>query len=76
MVRRDALTLMKAMLAEGTWRLQDGVPRGLNLYSDPSQTFEVSSLSCARQLLGGGTYEEGAGWALGLERLMLTMSHS
>jgi histidyl-tRNA synthetase len=66
-VRKDAIRLLRRMLPEGSWVLDDGVPRGLNLYSDPSKTFEVDA--GGRQLLGGGPYEGGAGWALGLERL-------
>jgi histidyl-tRNA synthetase len=73
-VRADALRLMQDLLPEGSWSLQDGVPRGLNLYDSSGQTFEISSTSTRKQLLGGGPYLGGAGWALGLERLMLAMS--
>lgn len=68
--------------AESPWVLVDGAERGLNLYSDASKTFEVymadrdgpSGAVNGRQLLGGGPYEGGAGWALGLERLMASMA--
>ena len=71
-VRRDALRLLEELLPRGGWRLEDGVARGLNLYDGSGQTFEVVRLSGeGRQLLGGGPYDGGAGWALGLERLML-----
>lgn len=67
---------------ESPWVLQDGAERGLNLYSDADKTFEISmadldgpsGASTGRQLLGGGPYEGGAGWALGLERLMFAMT--
>jgi histidyl-tRNA synthetase len=72
-VRRDALRLFKMLLPETAWSLDDGVERGLNLYSNPDKTFEVTSTSTRKQLLGGGPYKGGAGWALGLERLMLSM---
>ena len=72
-VRRDAVRLFKMLLAESAWSLDDGVERGLNLYSDSSKTFEITSVKTRKQLLGGGPYEGGAGWALGLERLMLSM---
>lgn len=70
-VRRDALRLFKMLLPETAWGMDDGVERGLNLYSDPGKTFEITSTRTRKQLLGGGPYEGGAGWALGLERLML-----
>lgn len=40
--------------------------RGLNLYT--GKTFEITNLEHL-QLCGGGVYEGGAGWALGLERV-------
>lgn len=68
--RKDAITLLKRLLPEGTWRLDDGVPRGLNLYDGSNKAFEATATGTRKQLLGGGPYEGGAGWALGLERLM------
>ena len=70
-VRRDAVRLFKMLLPGAEWTLDDGVERGLNLYSDASKTFEITTTRTRKQLLGGGPYEGGAGWALGLERLML-----
>lgn len=70
-VRKDALQLFQKMLPDtSTWVLNSGVPRGLNLYDVPARTFEISMVQGGRQLLGGGSYQGGAGWALGLERLM------
>lgn len=69
-VRKDALCLFGKLLKEGQWELKDGVERGLNLYNDPGKTFEVVGAQGGRQLLGGGPYEGGAGWAFGLERVM------
>jgi len=73
-VRRDAIRLFRMLLPSAAWSLEDGVARGLNLYNDTSRTFEVSSTRSRRQLLGGGPYEGGAGWALGVERLMRAIS--
>jgi len=70
-VRRDAIRLFSTLLPSETWSLDDGVPRGLNLYDDSGRTFEISSTRTRKQLLGGGPYDGGAGWALGLERLLL-----
>lgn len=73
-VRRDAIKLFQKLLPSEEWQLDDDVARGLNLYDDSGKTFEVSSVRSKKQLLGGGPYEGGAGWALGLERLILTRS--
>lgn len=70
-VRRDAIRLFTMLLPREAWSLEDGVPRGLNLYDASGRTFEVSSTRTRKQLLGGGPYDGGAGWALGLERLLL-----
>lgn len=73
-VRRDAVRLMKDLLPADAWQLDDDVPRGLNLYDTSGKTFEVTSTRTRKQILGGGPYEGGAGWALGLERLMVALS--
>jgi len=69
-VRKDAISLFKMLLPPEKWVLEDEVQRGLNLYDNSGKTFEISSPDTRKQLLGGGPYEGGAGWALGLERLM------
>jgi histidyl-tRNA synthetase len=69
--RRDAIKLFRKTLPSSEWKLEDGVERGLNLYDDSGKTFEISSTKSRKQILGGGPYGGGAGWALGLERLMI-----
>ena len=69
-VRKDALRLFKKLLGDTGWQLDDAVQRGLNLYNFTDKTFEITSESTRKQLLGGGPYEGGAGWALGLERFI------
>lgn len=73
-VRRDAIRIFKTLLPSEAWVLEDEVERGLNLYDDTGKTFEISSSVNRKQLLGGGPYDGGAGWALGLERLMIARS--
>lgn len=73
-VRRDAISLFKKLLPSEDWVLEDGVERGLNLYDSSGKTFEITSPKMKKQLLGGGPYDGGAGWALGLERLILARS--
>ncbi len=72
-VRRDAIRLFASLLPSEAWSLDDGVTRGLNLYDSSGRTFEISSTRTRRQLLGGGPYDGGAGWAVGLERLLLAL---
>ena len=72
-VRADVIRLLNELLPADAWKLEDGVPRGLNLYDSSGRTFEVTSARTRKQILGGGPYDGGAGWALGLERLMIAM---
>jgi len=72
-VRRDAIKIFKEFLESKDWTLDDNVERGLNLYDDTGKTFEISSAKSLKQILGGGPYDGGAGWALGVERLMVAM---
>tara|TARA_Y100001935_G_scaffold239677_1_gene227556 strand:+ start:1404 stop:1925 length:522 start_codon:yes stop_codon:yes gene_type:complete len=67
-VRKDALWLFKQLKGNAGWKLVDNAERGLNIYVG-DKAFEISSDS-GIQLLGGGPYREGAGWAIGLERFM------
>lgn len=71
-VRKDAIKLFKMLLPGDAWSLDDGVERGLNLYTGEG-TFEITASASRKQLLGGGPYEGGAGWALGLERLQVAL---
>ena len=73
-VRRDAIRLFSDLLPSEAWSLEDGVTRGLNLYDASGRTFEISSTRTRKQLLGGGPYDGGAGWALGLERMLLAQA--
>lgn len=73
-VRRDAIRIFQQNLDSSNWTLDDEVQRGLNLYDQSGKTFEISSTKTKKQLLGGGPYDGGAGWALGLERMMIAMN--
>ena len=72
--RRDAIKVFKEFLDSDQWTLDDNVQRGLNLYDQSGKTFEISSVKTKKQMLGGGPYDGGAGWALGLERLMIAIN--
>jgi len=75
-VRQDAIKLFKNLLPSTSWTLEDNVQRGLNLYDSSGKTFEITSTATRKQILGGGPYDGGSGWALGLERLMIAMNNS
>ena len=66
--RMDAIRLFRKLLPSPdgsmmstSWRLNDGVERGLNLYDDSGKAFEIDARVGGRQLLGGGPYKGGAG---------------
>ncbi len=69
-VRKDLIWLMKKLVGEEGWTLVDDAERGLNLYLEGDKAFEIAAGD--KQIAGGGPYEEGAGWAIGLERFMNT----
>jgi len=48
-----------------------GVKRGLGIYNDEGFEIEVPSLGAQKQVVGGGPYEGGIGFAVGVDRLML-----
>lgn len=59
------------------YELNLGVKRGLSYYLG-GQGFEVRcpQLGAQQQLVGGGAYGEGAGFGIGLERLVLALGMS
>lgn len=62
--------LREALISTGLkFELKPGVKRGLAYYNDDG--FEA--WSGGLQIAGGGPYKEGAGWAIGVERLMLCL---
>jgi histidyl-tRNA synthetase len=51
----------------------DMVKRGLSYYIEDGFEAEVSSLGAQKQILGGGRYKEGIGFAVGIDRAMLAI---
>jgi len=47
------------------------VQRGLSYYIEDGFEIEYPSLGAQKQVLGGGKYAEGSGFAIGIDRLML-----
>lgn len=48
-----------------------GVKRGLGIYNAEGFEFSVDRLGAQKQILGGGPYDGGYGFALGIDRLLL-----
>jgi histidyl-tRNA synthetase len=55
------------------WEFKDSVSRGLGYYINNGFEVESESLGAQKQVAGGGVYEEGVGWAIGIDRLMLAL---
>lgn len=69
----EVIELLKKCLEQFSikYKLNDSVKRGLNYYIENGFEVEVESLGAQKQIAGGGTYQEGIGWAIGLDRLLL-----
>lgn len=55
------------------WEPYFSVDRGSAYYTGDTFEIHVPSLGASSQVVGGGRYPEGFGWALGVERLIATM---
>ena len=53
-----------------------GVKRGLGYYIEDGFEVEIPTLGAQKQVAGGGRYAEGIGWAIGIERLLLSGQES
>lgn len=49
----------------------DSVKRGLSYYVEDGFEVECQNLGAQKQVAGGGRYQEGVGWAIGVDRLLL-----
>ena len=53
------------------FRVINKVKRGLQYYVEDGFEIEWDSLGAQKQIAGGGRYDGGIGWAIGIDRLML-----
>ena len=53
------------------YKLNSSVKRGLNYYVEDGFEIECPDLGAQKQVLGGGRYEGGIGFAIGIDRLLL-----
>lgn len=49
----------------------DNAKRGLSYYVEDGFEVKVEKLGAQKQIAGGGKYNEGVGWAIGVERLVM-----
>lgn len=72
---RDARTALDACLSlfDADFVSRDAVKRGLAYYVGDGFEIECPDLGAQKQVVGGGRYAEGVGWAIGLERLLLAV---
>lgn len=72
----EAKAMLRSCLdsTEVEYDYDDGAARGLSYYT--RQGFEAScaALGAQKQIAGGGTYPQGCGWAIGVDRLVLAMA--
>lgn len=73
--KEDAVSSLKYCLDKFniTYSFNDSVKRGLSYYIEDGFEVEVSKLGAQKQIAGGGRYAEGIGWAIGVDRLILSL---
>lgn len=52
---------------------KNSVKRGIGYYTKNGFEVECKSLGAQKQIAGGGSYKEGVGWAIGIDRLILSI---
>jgi histidyl-tRNA synthetase len=70
--RKELMKLAQELveLRTDTGELADNVKRGLSYYVGGGFEISVPTLGAQKQVVGGGTYKEGIGFAVGFDRLM------
>lgn len=65
------LSMKLVNLVSNEAKLVDNVKRGLSYYVEEGFEVSIESLGAQKQVVGGGRYKEGIGFAIGFDRLML-----
>lgn len=65
--------ILKYVGMKGYYKLNESVKRGLDYYVEDGFEAEVESLGAQKQIAGGGRYDCGIGWAIGVDRLLLAL---
>jgi histidyl-tRNA synthetase len=73
--RIEVVALLRRLLDALPLRytFQDDVKRGLGYYVEDGFEAQAPTLGACKQIAGGGRYQEGVGWAIGLDRLLLAL---
>jgi histidyl-tRNA synthetase len=73
--KKECVELLKNFLNEyGTqYTFNESVKRGLSYYIEEGFEVECENLGAQKQIAGGGSYPEGVGFAIGLERWLLAL---
>jgi histidyl-tRNA synthetase len=69
----DSLTMFLRVTGLSGFKVNDSVKRGLSYYVEDGFEVEVEGLGAQKQIAGGGRYDCGIGWAIGVERLLLSL---
>jgi histidyl-tRNA synthetase len=56
-----------------SYAFDNNVKRGLGYYVEEGFEARSARLGAQQQIAGGGRYDEGVGWAIGLDRLLLAL---
>lgn len=72
----EAKELLKKVLNsfDIKYKFNNSVKRGLGYYNKNGFEVECDKLGAQKQIAGGGVYEEGVGWAIGIDRLLMAIS--
>ncbi|MFZ6731498.1 ATP phosphoribosyltransferase regulatory subunit [Undibacterium sp. Ji42W] len=71
--RAELLAMAEQMVAlkTGAYEVASSVKRGLDYYTEAGFEISVPALGAQKQVVGGGSYQQGMGFGLGFDRLML-----
>lgn len=71
--KKELIKISRAMveLKTSNYDLVESVKRGLSYYVEEGFEISVPGLGAQKQVLGGGAYKQGIGFAIGFDRLML-----
>lgn len=71
--RDELLAMAEQMVALKTdaYEVASAVKRGLDYYTEAGFEISVPALGAQKQVVGGGSYQQGIGFGLGFDRLML-----
>jgi len=72
-IQKDLIKIAEEMISLkcDDYKVFDSVSRGLSYYIEDGFEISVDRLGAQKQILGGGAYKQGIGFAIGFDRLML-----